>query len=70
MCSNRGDAIDRIAAAIDQLASDMRETTDDEGAELLKARVADLWQMVSELDPDVARRAQRYTGPADGGPAE
>ena len=70
MCSNRGDAIDRIAAAIDQLASDVDEATDEEGAELLKARVAALWQLVSDLDPDVARRAQRYASPAEGDPTE
>jgi hypothetical protein len=64
-----GDAIERIAAAIDQLASDAR----DAGAGLsdaeLTARVALLWQMVSDLDPELARRAQRYTGPVDGGPS-
>ena len=63
MCSNTGDAIDRIAAAIDQLATDVHDGTDED----LTARVASLWQMVGELDPDVARRAQRYTGPTDSG---
>ena len=70
MCSNAGDAIDRIAAAIEQLATDVHDSTDGESEEDLTARVASLWQMVGELDPDVARRAQRYTGPADGGSSQ
>lgn len=67
VCSTPGDEIDRIAAAIDQLASDIR---DDSGASEreLTARVADLWRMVSDVDPELARRARRYTGPADDAP--
>jgi hypothetical protein len=70
VCSNAGDAIDRIAAAIDQLATDVHDGTDGESDEDLTVRVASLWQMVGELDPDVARRTQRYTGPADGGSSQ
>ena len=66
VCSNTGDAIDRITAAIDQLASDARDAhgtmLDDE----LATRIATLWQMVGDLDPELARRAQRYAAPADG----
>jgi hypothetical protein len=69
VCSSTGDEIDRIAAAIDQLASDLRETEGGARQQELNARVAALWQMVSDLDPELARRAQRYTGPADGGPS-
>jgi hypothetical protein len=69
VCSNRGDAIDRIVAAIDQLASDAHEAEAGAGGEELTKRVAALWQMVSDLDPELARRAQRYTGSADGGPS-
>ena len=58
MCSNTGDAVDRLAAAIDQLASDVRGDASDPA---LAARVADLWQMVSDLDPELARRTQGYT---------
>jgi hypothetical protein len=61
-----GDAIDRLAEAIDQLASDAQGETS--GLELA-ARVADLWLMVSALDPEMARRSQRYTAPADGAPS-
>ena len=69
MCSNKGDAIDRIAAAIDQLASDARDAKAEASEDELTTRVATLWQMVSELDPELARRARRYTGPVDGGPS-
>ena len=72
MCSITGDAIDRITAAIDQLASDARDardagagTSEDE----LTTRVASLWQMVSDLDPELARRARKYTGLVDGEPS-
>jgi hypothetical protein len=65
VCSITGDAIDQLADAIDQLASDARGGTS--GRELA-ARVADLWLMVSALDPEMARRSQRYTTPTDGTP--
>lgn len=68
MCSNTGDAIDRIAAAIDQLARDVRNAKDGAGKGELTVRVATLWQMVSALDPELARRAQRYTGPVSDDP--
>jgi outer membrane murein-binding lipoprotein Lpp len=69
VCSSAGDEIDRIAAAIDQLATDVRDAEGGARQQELNARVAALWQMVSDLDPELARRAQRYTGPADGGPS-
>jgi len=70
VCSSTGDAIDRIAAAIDQLASDARDANGDASEAELTARVATLWQMVSDLDPELARRARRYTGPADSDPSD
>jgi hypothetical protein len=66
VCSITGDAIDRLAEAIDQLASDAQGETS--GLELA-ARVADLWLMVSALDPEMARRSQLYVAPADGAPS-
>jgi hypothetical protein len=69
VCSNTGDAIDRIAAAIDQLASDAKDAKAGTGEAELATRLATLWQMVSDLDPELARRARRYTGPVDGGPS-
>lgn len=65
VCSIMGDAIDRIVEAIDQLACDAQGES---GEAELAARVADLWLMVSALDPELARRKQGYTKPADGAP--
>jgi hypothetical protein len=64
--SNTGDEIGRIASAIDQLESDVRNGADE--AELT-TRIAALWQMVSTLDPELARRALRYTAPPGGPPS-
>lgn len=70
MCSITGAAIDRIAAAIDQLASDARgEGGGKPRPGELAARVAELWLMVSALDPELARRKEHYTKPADGTPS-
>jgi hypothetical protein len=66
VCSNMGDAIDRIAAAIDQLATDAQDKA---GEPEMTRRVADLWQMVSDLDPELARRKQGYTVPVDDAPS-
>jgi hypothetical protein len=66
VCSIMGDAIDRIAEAIDQLASDAQGEAS--GHELA-TRVADLWSMISALDPELARRRQGYAKPADGAPS-
>ena len=68
MCSSTGDAIERIAAAIDQLASDARGSHDAAVSAELATRVAGLWQMVGALDPELARRAQRYGTPAGDAP--
>ena len=69
VCSKTGAAIDRIAAAIDQLASDSRNVTGEASEKELTARIAALWQMVSDLDPELARRARKYTGLVDGEPS-
>jgi hypothetical protein len=69
VCSITGDAIDRIVAAIDQLASDAQDAKAGVSGVDLTMRVAILWQMVSDLDPELARRAQRYTGLVDGDPS-
>ena len=59
MCSNEGDALRRVAEAIDGLEAD-RGTTD---AADLEARIAAVWSMVSEIDPELARLASRYQKP-------
>ena len=62
MCSILGDAIDQIAAAIDELARDVRGGS---GSVQHTARVADIWLMVTALDPEVGWRMLRYTAPTD-----
>jgi F0F1-type ATP synthase beta subunit len=72
VCSSMGDAVDRIAAAIDQLATDVqaqRVQPDKMDEPEMATRVADLWQMVSDLDPELARRKQGYAKPVDGTPS-
>lgn len=59
-----GDAIDRVTTAIDQLASD---ALGDASEPELAARVASLWQMICQLDPELARRTQGYAEPTGGG---
>jgi hypothetical protein len=67
--SNTGDEIGRIATAIDQLEGDVRAVRGEAGEAELANRIAALWQMVSALDPELARRAQRYTAPPGGAPS-
>lgn len=64
VCSITGGAIEEIVDAIDQLANDAREAP---GADLT-ARVAEIWSMITALDPELARRQRRYATPADGAP--
>ncbi len=65
VCSTTGDEIGRIAAAIDQLATDMHNQA---GEPELAMRVAVIWQMISALDPELDRRRRGYAPPADGVP--
>jgi len=48
-----------VAEAIDRLEADRRNTD----AADLEARIAAVWSMVSEIDPDLARLASRYQKP-------
>jgi hypothetical protein len=59
VCSIDGGALRRVAEAIDRLEAD-RGSTD---AADLEARIAAVWSMVSEIDPDLARLASRYQKP-------
>ena len=61
MCSIDESALRRVAEAIDQLDAD-RKSTDAAG---LEARIAAVWAMVREIDPELARLASRYATPAD-----
>jgi hypothetical protein len=57
--------IDRIAEAIDQLETDLKAAS---SAPEISARVAGIWLMVTELDPELSRLVARYTTP--GSPAD
>jgi hypothetical protein len=59
VCSSEGDVLRRVAEAIDRLEAD-RGNTD---AADLEARVAAVWLMVSEIDPELARLASGYEKP-------
>ena len=67
MCSNAGDAdppgtgaLDRLGSAIEELARAARV----EGAapREIAERLARAWELVAELDPELARRLAHYDG--------
>jgi hypothetical protein len=60
MCSIES-ALRRVTEAIDRLEAD-RGNGD---AADLEARIAAVWSMVSEIDPELARLASRYKNRAD-----
>ena len=53
-------ALRRVAEAIDRLEADRRsaDTSD------LEARIAEIWAMVREIDPQMSRLASRYADPS------
>jgi hypothetical protein len=61
MCSIDGGALRRVAEAIDRLEAD-RGNTD---AADLQTRIAAVWSMVSEINPELARLASGYGKPID-----
>jgi hypothetical protein len=75
MCSTVSERLARIGQAIDELAAETRETgrpvrgagTAGTGpAASMDDRLAQIWQMMAELDPEVARRVTDYGGSSDG----
>lgn len=63
VCSTPKPSLDDLTRAIDDLAEASRA-----GAVLgqLNERIARLWSMVADLDPELYRRLARYQRPADG----
>jgi hypothetical protein len=61
VCSIDEPALRRVAEAINQLDAD-RTSADSAG---LEARIAEVWAMVREIDPELARLASRYASPTD-----
>ena len=60
VCSIDDPALRRVAEAIERLEAD-RQVADMAD---LEARIAAVWSMVSDIDPELARLASRYSGPA------
>ena len=61
MCSIDDSALRRVTEAIDQLEADRRSADADD----LEARIAAVWSMVGEIDPELARLASGYENRAD-----
>jgi hypothetical protein len=61
VCSIDDSALRRVAEAIDQLEADRRSAD----AADLEARIAAVWSMVGEIDPELARLASGYENRAD-----
>jgi len=59
VCSIDVSALRRVAEAIDELDAD-RKSAD---SAVLAARVAAVWAMVGEINPELARLASRYADP-------
>lgn len=59
VCSIEESALRRLAEAIDQLDAD-RKSAD---AASLEARIAAVWAMVREIDPELARLTSKYANP-------
>jgi hypothetical protein len=60
VCSIEGGAISEVIRAIDQLAEDAGSGL---GGHELSARVAAIWAMLADLDPEVARLQAAYEKP-------
>ena len=60
VCSIDESALRRVAEAIDQL--DAARGSADSSA--LEARIAEVWAMVRDIDPELARLASRYANPS------
>jgi hypothetical protein len=60
VCSTDELALRRVAEAIDRLEAD-RGSVD---ASSLEARIAEIWAMVSAIDPQISRLASRYADPS------
>jgi len=60
VCSIDESALRRVAEAIDRLEADRRSVSSSN----LEARIAEIWAMVREMDPQMSRLASRYADPS------
>jgi hypothetical protein len=63
VCSTPEPSLDNLTRAIDELAAASRA---DATPGDLNERIARLWGMVADLDPELARRLSRYQRPSGG----
>ena len=61
MCSTPESPVVRLTRAIEDLAADCRDGA--VGSQLAE-RIAGLWGMIADLDPELARRRSGYEGAA------
>jgi hypothetical protein len=61
MCSIDDPALRRVAEAIDRLEADRQAA----GMTELEVRIAAVWSMVGDIDPELARLASRYQNRPD-----
>ena len=60
MCSTASERLARIGMAIDELAADCLAPTMRAGPDAgMQQRLAGIWAMIAELDPELARRMPR-----------
>jgi hypothetical protein len=60
MCSMEDDRIARVGQAIEDLAAQSQAHPDAAGDHCAADRVADIWAMLAELDPELANRMAGY----------
>lgn len=60
MCSIDESAFRRVAEAIDELDAARKDTDSAQ----LAVRIAAIWAMVGDMDPELARLTLRYANPA------
>jgi hypothetical protein len=66
MCSTTRQRLALIGMAIDELAADSRAPDRAGSDEDMQDRLARIWAMVAELDPELAKRVPMYGIDADG----
>ena len=67
MCSTAGERLARLGEAIDELAADSQAPYAVSSDASLEDRLAGIWAMVAELDPELARRVSNYDPGGDRG---
>jgi len=60
VCSIDESALRRVTEAIEQLDADRKSAA----PSALEARIAAVWAMVREIDPELARLASKYANPS------